>query len=412
MRRQLYRSGGITNARQGYGIGSWVKEKIRKIIPNELADIATKAAPFVAPFNPIAAGLMRGVGRFDQRGSMSDALKQGLLTYGGGQLARHLGGAGVQESWSPMGGMGGGMFRSPIGTETGLKIGAWGGAGNPATFKSGPYQNVHQTGAVTQTPGRPTTTTTRDDKDDDARSKYLATMYDDPVQEKIEYINPRTDKLVTDYRTKRYSPTYYKDKYGPKEEKSGNLLSTLLFAASIISVVAPILGFKVPGVVKVEASLYNTEKKLKNALKVYNKLTDSNLTVDKLYKSVMDDATDQKKKQDLINSLPKGHPERIALEESLDYGPYKKPEHLGDGDQGDVIDITYENIEETNKQKEMIAASKRQYDMLYTKPKEDRSKQMAYWQSLMAPYMSAKGGRVPGGYNTGGLSNLFRLKNR
>ena len=30
MRRQLYRSGGITNARQGYGLGSWVKEKIRK----------------------------------------------------------------------------------------------------------------------------------------------------------------------------------------------------------------------------------------------------------------------------------------------------------------------------------------------------------------------------------------------
>ena len=153
MRRQLRATGGITDARQGYGFGSWVKEKARKIIPNELADIATKAAPFVAPFNPIAAGLMRGVGRFDQRGSMSDALKQGLLTYGGGQLARHLGGAGVQESWSPMGGMGGGMFRSPIGTETGLKIGAWGGAGNPATFKSGPYQNVHQTGAVTQTPG-------------------------------------------------------------------------------------------------------------------------------------------------------------------------------------------------------------------------------------------------------------------
>ena len=39
MRRQLYRSGGITNARQGYGLGSWVKEKIRKIIPNELADV-------------------------------------------------------------------------------------------------------------------------------------------------------------------------------------------------------------------------------------------------------------------------------------------------------------------------------------------------------------------------------------
>ena len=43
---------------------------------------------------------------------------------------------------------------------------------------------------------------------------------------------------------------------------------------------------------------------------------------------------------------------------------------------------------------------------------EDRSKQMAYWKQMMAPYMSAQGGRVPAGYNTGGLSNLFRLKNR
>jgi len=65
MRRQLRANGGIMNARQGYGIGSWVKEKIRKLIPNELADIAVKAAPFVAPFNPAIAGLMSGVGSFD-----------------------------------------------------------------------------------------------------------------------------------------------------------------------------------------------------------------------------------------------------------------------------------------------------------------------------------------------------------
>ena len=92
MRRQLYSGGGIASLhRQGYGIGSWVKERIRKLIPNELANVAAKAAPFVAPFNPLAAGIMRGVGRFDKRGSISDAFKQGLLTYGGGQAARYLG---------------------------------------------------------------------------------------------------------------------------------------------------------------------------------------------------------------------------------------------------------------------------------------------------------------------------------
>jgi hypothetical protein len=91
--------GGITNAvpRKKYGLGSKLKERFRKLIPNELADIAVAAAPFVAPFNPGIAGLMRGIGRFDQRGSISDALKQGALVYGGGQAARMLGGAGFQK---------------------------------------------------------------------------------------------------------------------------------------------------------------------------------------------------------------------------------------------------------------------------------------------------------------------------
>ena len=157
MRRQLYRGGGIADLypRQKFGLGSKIKERIRKLIPNELADVAAKAAPFVAPFNPLAAGIMRGVGRFDKRGSISDALNQGLLTYGGGQAARYLGGAGTQGLPKMMGGQGvGGSygFSSPIGTETGFKMGAWGGADKPTVFKGGPYQNVHQTGAVTQTP--------------------------------------------------------------------------------------------------------------------------------------------------------------------------------------------------------------------------------------------------------------------
>ena len=63
-----------------------------------------------------------------------------------------------------------------------------------------------------------------------------------------------------------------------------------------------------------------------------------------------------------------------------------------------------------------MEAARRAYEMLYgdkgsTQIPEDRSKQMAYWKSMMEPYMSAKGGIVPQGYNTGGLSNLFRLKN-
>ena len=90
MRRQLYRGGGIT--RQRYGLG----DLVRKLIPNEIADVAVKAAPFVAPFNPAVAAAMRGIGRYDQRGSLSDAFKQAALTYGGGQLVRGIGGAPLQ----------------------------------------------------------------------------------------------------------------------------------------------------------------------------------------------------------------------------------------------------------------------------------------------------------------------------
>ena len=103
MRRQLYRGGGIT--RQRYGLG----DLVRKLIPNELADVAVKAAPFVAPFNPGIAGLMRGIGRYDQRGSLSDALKQGVATTALGAGARYLGGA------APMGGGLTGGFTPPIG---------------------------------------------------------------------------------------------------------------------------------------------------------------------------------------------------------------------------------------------------------------------------------------------------------
>ena len=51
MPRQLRNRGGMTvkTVSQKYGLGSLVKKTIRKLIPNELADIAVKAAPFVAP---------------------------------------------------------------------------------------------------------------------------------------------------------------------------------------------------------------------------------------------------------------------------------------------------------------------------------------------------------------------------
>jgi len=85
--------GGIMgmDGRKRYGLGS-IKDRLRKLIPNEIAEVAVKAAPFVAPFNPIAAGLMSGIGGFDQTGRIGSSLKSGLMNYGMGQAARFLGG--------------------------------------------------------------------------------------------------------------------------------------------------------------------------------------------------------------------------------------------------------------------------------------------------------------------------------
>jgi hypothetical protein len=127
MQRQLQNRGGITNLspRQNFGLGSTLKRFVRKIIPNEVSKVATAAAPFVAPFNPALAAGMAGIGSFDQTGSMSDAFKRGALTYGGGQAARYIGGAGFQGNpfasggaFTPSGFTAG--FSSPVGTETGL----------------------------------------------------------------------------------------------------------------------------------------------------------------------------------------------------------------------------------------------------------------------------------------------------
>ena len=132
MNRQLRANGGIMQVapREKFGLGSKLKKFVRKIIPNEVADIAVKAAPFVAPFNPAVAAAMSGLGTFDQTGSIGDSLKGGALTYGLGQGARYLGGAELQGNPFQTGGaFRGGLeglkagFSSPLGTQSGFKLG-------------------------------------------------------------------------------------------------------------------------------------------------------------------------------------------------------------------------------------------------------------------------------------------------
>jgi hypothetical protein len=101
MDQPMMANGGLMSLRQRYGLGSKLKSFARKIIPNEISEIAVKAAPFVAPFNPLLAAGMAGIGGFDQTGEIGSSLKSGLLNYGGGQLARAVGGAGMQKGFNP-----------------------------------------------------------------------------------------------------------------------------------------------------------------------------------------------------------------------------------------------------------------------------------------------------------------------
>ena len=110
-----------------FGIGSALKKAVRKAIPNELAEVAVKAAPFVAPFNPAVAAAMAGLGSFDQTGRIGSSVRAGLGTYALGQGARYFGGAGFQGNpFAPSGAFRGGFsgftggFSSPFGTETGI----------------------------------------------------------------------------------------------------------------------------------------------------------------------------------------------------------------------------------------------------------------------------------------------------
>ena len=92
--RQMAAFGGIMglDGRRQYGFGSKLKDRFRKLIPNEVAAIAETAAPFVAPLNPALAAAMSGIGSFDRTGRIGSSIKSGLTNYAMGQLARGVGG--------------------------------------------------------------------------------------------------------------------------------------------------------------------------------------------------------------------------------------------------------------------------------------------------------------------------------
>jgi hypothetical protein len=85
MYRQLYGLGSLN--RQKYGFGDFV----RKIIPNELAEIGSKAAPIVSLFNPALGAGIGALSEYDKSGSLKDALKTAAFDYVLGQAGQKFG---------------------------------------------------------------------------------------------------------------------------------------------------------------------------------------------------------------------------------------------------------------------------------------------------------------------------------
>jgi hypothetical protein len=135
---------------------------IRNIIPNELASVASAAAPFVAPFNPLLAAGMSAFGTFDKTGSLSGSLKSAALNYVGGQLGRYVGGSGFQTGFNPFDAASLGQsassfigvpYSSPLGTTSGLQLGQYTNAGSSAVNQMEPYGGSATTGTLSKTPG-------------------------------------------------------------------------------------------------------------------------------------------------------------------------------------------------------------------------------------------------------------------
>jgi hypothetical protein len=164
MPTMMMAGGGIANLveREKYGIGSSLKKFVRNIIPNEVAKVASIAAPFVAPFNPLLAAGMSGLGSFDRTGSISKGLTSAALTYGGGQIARGIGGAGFQTGFNPFDAASLGQsassfigvpYSSPLGTTTGLQLGQYTDAGRSAINQMEPFVGSPTAGTLSKTPG-------------------------------------------------------------------------------------------------------------------------------------------------------------------------------------------------------------------------------------------------------------------
>jgi hypothetical protein len=307
---------------------------------------------------------------------------------------------------------------------------AWGGPGgkSPGTSSTGGTRGgpgpggQGARGQATQNPGRTTksapssdrqpgfetsntkTTTTSTKGGDDAREKYISTRKYPKRYKTVETHVPHTDKKVTTQIRDYYDPKGHQ-KRAPKNEKERHILDKIAWGIALYTGIAPILGMKVPGVVTTAGKLLGYRKNINTALDYAQKvgLLDEKYTVNELFDKEIEKAKTRKSKMDEYESLPKGHPDRVALEIELQIG--KKPDNLGDDGGTSPISVPVAT-EEVAK-----AADEGAIDM-FDAWGEIKRKQ-ALNASLQAKWAAEKEANDQSFIlaNSGGLANLFRVKN-
>ena len=276
--------------------------------------------------------------------------------------------------------------------------------------------------------GEPKTTTksTPDDSGDDDKAESYVNWN---VKEKYTGSEDLEEQLEIDKRNAltrlKFDPNLTKDERQSLEVGLGFRAPTQAFSFgsflknAALTIIPGLLPAKLATAWKVGSGVYNYQKGN------YDKYLPTDFKSEGKFathitNTVKENAEKMKthqKKMDLYKALPDGHPEKIALSVELEIGKKTTP----DGPDGEGVkhpptdtSITIDNIEEVNKKKMELAST----DQLQVQKDVDRSKRDAYLAAFRQKYlmgpttMAAGGGRIPQGYNTGGLSNLFRLKNR
>ena len=280
------------------------------------------------------------------------------------------------------------------------------GGGDPGMTYTAP--TVSTTAASEDAYTIPTQTVTAPG-DGDAREKYIQTQYTSP-----EALAAKERRELRDLVNKQEREKTETWEQAQQWQKPNKFVSFIKNAA--LAIIPGLLPAKMAMVWKAGKGVYDYKTGKMDAYLPAQFRSDGKFAKD-IAKTITENAEKRKTDKaelDLIKALPEGHPERIQLE-----GLKKKtPDDVHERDNGQIqetkptITIDAEEVNDAKTQllrkyQEMNEASR----LAWLRQQEMEAKRQAYLRNFRQMHMSAQGGRVPQGYNTGGLSNLFKLKN-